>query len=201
MTQFSWTDDRKGATPERDALDRRHPERLKLRPRDIGALREALDVVDQMWAPTIERAKQHPAQMLHERVDGEYSFVETLRHLLFAWDAWLTRMVLRVPNAYHPWGVPPAFGGEHPGALLDAPPDTGPELDQVLEVRTERLAQVRDYLSRATDEQLASVVSSPDPTGHPQGDYRVLLCFRVVLNEEWWHHQFATRDLAVLEGR
>jgi hypothetical protein len=27
----------------------------------------------------------------------------------------------------------------------------------------------------------------------------VIDCFRVVFREEWWHHQFATRDLAAIE--
>jgi hypothetical protein len=29
-------------------------------------------------------------------------------------------------------------------------------------------------------------------------DQPALYCFRVVLHEEWWHHHFATRDLAML---
>ena len=172
-------------------LDRRHPERLQLRPTDVAGLLAAFDVVEEMWAPTIERARQLPAAKLHERVAGEYSFVETFRHLLFAIDAWVIRMVLRVPNAYHEWAVPPDLP-------LNAPPDTGPELDPVLEVRAERLTRVRAFLSGATDADLSRVESAPDPSGHPQGLHSVLSCFRVVLDEEWWHHQYASRDLAVL---
>src|SRR4029453_17928352 len=173
-------------------LDRRHPERTKLRPTDVDGLRIAFDVVEEMWAGTIERARPLPQHKLHERVAGEYSFVETLRHLLFATDAWLTRMVLRVPNAYHEWAVPPDLPP-------DAPPDTGPGLDAVLDVRAERIARVRDYLASATDADLSQMVSAPDPSGHPQGSHRVIDCFRVVLREEWWHHRYAVRDLAVLE--
>jgi hypothetical protein len=173
-------------------LDQRHPERTKLRPKDVDGLRVAFDVVEHLWAGTVERARQLSEQKLHERVGGEYSFVETLRHLLFATDAWLTRMVLRVPNAYHEWAVPPDLPP-------DAPPDTGPGLDAVLEVRAERLARLREYLTGATQEELFGTVAAPDPSGHPQGTHRVIDCFSVVLREEWWHHQYATRDLAVLE--
>lgn len=173
-------------------LDRRHPERTKLRPTDAEGLRAAFDVVEEMWARTVERARRLPQPKLHERVGGEYSFVETLRHLVFATDAWLVRMVLRVPNAYHEWAVPPDLAP-------DAPPDTGPGLDAVLEVRAERMARIRDYLRSATQADLSGMVSAPDATGHPQGNQRVLDCFRVVLREEWWHNQYATRDLAVLE--
>jgi hypothetical protein len=149
-----------------------------------------------LWKPTIERAQQLPASKLHEMVEGEYSFVETLRHLLFAWDNWLTRMVLRVPEGYHPLGVPPT------GAL---PPAGGGrdrvvELAPVLEARAEKFARLESYLSGATDSDLEAVVSPPDTTGYPQTDYPVMFCFRVVLNEEWWHHQFAVRDLEVIES-
>ena len=88
-------------------LDRRHPERTELRPTDGAGLRRGFDVVDEMWAPTLAEARRRPPDQLHQRVDGEFSFVETLRHLLFATDAWLTRMVLRVPNAYHELALPP----------------------------------------------------------------------------------------------
>jgi hypothetical protein len=175
-------------------LDRRHPERVHLRAGDLPGLVAAFDAVDEMWAPTIARARSHPAEVLHERVNDEYSFVETLRHLLFATDAWLTRMVLRVPYAYHEWAVPPDLP-------LDAPPDTGPELDEVLAVRDERLTGVRGWLSSASEDDLRRPVTAPDTTGHPQGAFRPIDCFRVVLREEWWHHRYATRDLTILEAR
>lgn len=174
-------------------LDRLHPERVEMRARDLAGLRHALDVVDEMWTPTIERARLLPTRAQHERVDGEYSFVETQRHLLFAWDAWIRRMVLRVPG-YHEWAVPPDLP-------LDAPPDTGPPLDDVLAVRAERADAVRSWLADSAEEDLRRPVTPPEPTGHPQGTFRPIDCFRVVLNEEWWHHRYATRDLAVLEGR
>jgi hypothetical protein len=173
-------------------LDRRHPERTKLRPTDVDGLRTAFDVVEDMWAQTVERARKLPQAKLHERVGVEYSFVETLRHLIFATDSWLLRLVLRIPNAYHEWALAPDLP-------IDAAPDTGPELDPVLEVRADRLARLRDYLSKATQADLAAMMSPPDPTGHPQGMHRVLDCFLVVLREEWWHNQYANRDLTVLE--
>jgi hypothetical protein len=174
-------------------LDRRHPERTQLRTRTVDGLRTAFDVLDAMWAPTIERARRLPEAKLHERVGGEYSFIETLRHLLFATDAWLIRMVLGVPNAYHEWAVPPDLPP-------DAPPDTGPELDPVLEVRAERMGRLRDYLSRGPDTDRAAAGWPPHPGGQTQETWRVIECFDVVLREEWWHHQYATRDLAALEA-
>jgi DinB superfamily len=127
----------------RDELDRRHPKRLALRPSDVAGVLAGFDAIDAMWAPTIARAHALPSSILHQRVNGEYSFVETLRHLLFATDAWLMRVALRVSDGYHEWGVPPDLPP-------DAPPDTGPDLEPVLEVRAGQHAAVRAHLAHTS---------------------------------------------------
>ncbi len=201
MTEFNWAPGIENDAAIRDELDRRHPERLKLRPRDVEGLRDAFTVVEELWAPTISRARRLPPTTLHDRVNGEYSFIETFRHLLFAWDAWL-RGVLGVPDGYHEWAIPPEMsvdGGR--GTIWSqgvgwSSQDAAPELDPVLDVRAERFARVRDYLSGATSEDLQS--PGTPPPWSPQ-EISVLYCLRLVLFEEWWHHQFAIRDLAVLE--
>ena len=179
----------------RAELDRSHPERVVLRPSDLDGIVVALDLVDRMWAPTLDRARRLPEARLHERVAGEYSFVETLRHLLFASDAWLRRMVLGAADPFHPWGVPPDLPA-------DAPPDTGPPLADVLAVRAERTAEVRAHVASMSPEDVERRVGGPwdPPDLPPERRARVIDAFRVVLREEWWHHQFATRDLAVLEA-
>lgn len=201
MTEFSWAPGIENDAAIRDELDRRHPERLKLRPTDIKGLREAFTVVEELWAPTIGRARRLPPPKLHDRVNGEYSFIETLRHLLFAWDAWL-RGILHVPDGYHEWAIPPEMSvdagrGTIWSQAVGWSSDAAPELDPVLAVRAERFARVRDYLADATSGDLQS--PGTPPPWSPQ-EISVLYCLRLVLFEEWWHHQFATRDLAVLEG-
>ena len=178
----------------RGELDHMHPERVRLRPRDLAGIKEAMDLVDEMWAPTLAHARVVPREHLHAPVDCEYSFVETLRHLLFAGDAWLQRMVLGVPDPFHEWGVPPNLPP-------DAPPDTGPSLEEVLPVRDSRAARVRAHLATLSEDELRVRVGGPwDPPDLPhERRARVIDCFRVVFREEWWHHQFATRDLAVIE--
>ena len=167
----------------------------RLRPTDLASTRDATDLVDELWAPTLARARRLAEEQLHIRVDGEYSFVETLRHLLFAGDAWLQRMVLQVPEPFHEWGVPPDLPA-------DAPPDTDPTLDEVLSVREARAAQVRAHLATLAEDDLAVRVGGPwdPPDLPPEQRARVIDCFRVVFREEWWHHQYATRDLDVIEG-
>jgi len=61
---------------------------------DADRYRVAWAELEGPWPQTIERASQLPPEMLHERVKGEWSFIETLRHLLFVTDAWVSRAVL-----------------------------------------------------------------------------------------------------------
>jgi hypothetical protein len=203
VTGVVWRDERTDESI-RDELDRRHPERRQLRPTDVEGLGAAFTVLADLWAPTIARARQLPRPKVHERVNGEYSFVETFRHLLFAWEAWLSDTVLPARAAWHEWGIPPddGFASEAPTPVLWSPGtgwatgDEAPSLDAVLDVRAQHFARVRDYLSNATSEDVA-FPGSPPPWH--QEECSVLYCLRVVLHDEWWHHQFATRDLAVLE--
>src|SRR6202020_774886 len=64
-------------------LDRRHPVRLLLRSADPADLRQAFRQLRTGWAATVERLRGMPRGCEHRRVGGEWSAVETLRHLVF----------------------------------------------------------------------------------------------------------------------
>jgi len=81
-------------------LNRRYPDRVKMRPTDADGFREAWDILERLWQRTVERAGGMAPELLHERVEGEWSFIETLRHLVFATDAWVKRAILGEPS---PW--------------------------------------------------------------------------------------------------
>ena len=81
-------------------LDRRYPDRAKMRPTEPAGFREAWDVIKRLWGETVERARRLDPELLHESVDGEWSFIETLRHLVFATDSWIRRAILGDPS---PW--------------------------------------------------------------------------------------------------
>ncbi len=68
-------------------LNRRYPDRVKMRPADAGGFREAWDTLERLWQRTVGRARGMAPESLHERVEGEWTFIETLRHLVFAADA------------------------------------------------------------------------------------------------------------------
>ena len=86
-------------------LNRRYPQRAKLDPADADGFREAWAIIERVWPPTVERARRLPPEFLHERVEGEWSFIETLRHLVSATDAWVRRAILGLPAPYSPLGL------------------------------------------------------------------------------------------------
>jgi hypothetical protein len=181
-------------------LDRRHPERVRLRPTTPAGFREAWDLVEQLWSGTVERARRlervDPA-LLHERVDDEWSFVDTLRHLALATECWLHKVVLGDPAPWHPLSLPTEDDE-------DIPCDRAarPTLDETLAYRHDRMEAVRRYVDALTDERLASHTEPVDgPGGPPPRSRPVHEALQVILNEEWLHRQFALRDLAVLEER
>src|SRR5437588_12787345 len=90
-------------------LDRQFPERVKMRATDPEGLKEAWALIEGVWDRTVDRARQLPEPLLYERVDGEWSFVETLRHLVHATAGWLLRMVRGESQPYHRLGVAPSF--------------------------------------------------------------------------------------------
>ena len=87
-------------------LDRRYPDRpgdapdgRGRLPRGVGRRRAALGR-DRRAGPALD------PELLHESVDGEWSFIETLRHLVFATDAWIRRAVLGDPSPWDPLDLP-----------------------------------------------------------------------------------------------
>jgi hypothetical protein len=181
-------------------LNRRYPERTKLHPADADGFREAWAVIERSWPSTVERARQLAPELLHERVDGEWSFIETLRHLVFAIDAWVKRAMLGDPSPYDPLDLPHDEMGDEPSVPSDH--EARPTLDQVLALHADRIAVVREVMAGLTDEVLAgSTDPIPAPGYPPAGTYAVRRCLQAVVIEEWEHRLYAERDLAVLEAR
>jgi hypothetical protein len=51
-------------------LDRRCPQRVKLRATDPHGLAEAWDMIEDAWRATLARARELPEPLLSERVEG-----------------------------------------------------------------------------------------------------------------------------------
>jgi hypothetical protein len=179
-------------------LDRRYPDRVKMRPGDAAGYREAWDVLERLWQQTVARARRMDPALLHRRVGGEWSFIETLRHLVFVTDAWVNRAILGQPSPWDPLDLPADELPDVPGIPRDR--DARPSLDQVLALRAGRMATVREVLAGLTDEQLAGMTQPVTEPGYPEPDsFPVTRCLRAILNEEWQHRLYAQRDLDALE--
>lgn len=179
-------------------LNRRMPERAKMHPDDAEGFRDAWATLVRLWEGTLQTARALPAQALHTRVAGEWSFIETLRHLNFASAAWVGRMILGDPSPWHPldlpWDEAPGWEG------IPRDREARPTLDEVLSVRRARQAMIDGVIESLTEEQLESQVSQPEP-GWPQLDaFPFKDCLLIVIKEEWEHRLYAERDLASLDG-
>ena len=181
-------------------LDRRHPTRVLVRAAtSADDYRAAWDSVETLWQATLERARLLPEAALHEQVNGEWSLVETHRHLLFAGDAWLGNAVLEEEAPYHPLGLPAGGMSPEAAARLGLTLEATPTLDEVLVPRLARMATMRRVVDGLTEAELDRVCGRKPADPYPDQEYVVRRCLKVVLKEEAEHHRYAVRDLAELE--
>jgi DinB superfamily/Pentapeptide repeats (8 copies) len=183
-------------------LDRRHPERKQLREiRTAEGFRAMWDTVERLWAKATERAGRLPAAALTEQVNQEWSFAQTLRHLVFITDAWASRTVLDQEMPYHPIGLPQSWypAAEAAGLGLDLTAEPG--YDDVLAARADRMAVLARIVAGLTDDDLGRRCRRSPAPGYPEEERIVAECVAVVIEEEIEHYRFAVRDLAVLESR
>ncbi|HEX6526986.1 MAG TPA: DinB family protein [Streptosporangiaceae bacterium] len=183
-------------------LDRRHPERVQLREkRTADDYRAMWDTIERLWAETVARGGRLPEPALHQRVDGEWSFVETLRHLVFATDRWASYMILDKPVPYHRLGLPqPGYMTPADAAALGIDLDARPPLAEVLEARGTRMTMVRGVVDGLTDDDLGRECLRLPVPGYPEKTRSVGFCLGVVMKEECEHRRYAIRDLAALEA-
>ncbi len=185
-----------------EELDRRHPERVQLREiRSADGFRAMGDTLDRLWTDNVARAERLPEAARSERVDGEWSFAETLRHLVFITDSWLSRTVLDEPEPFHPLGLPQTAYAPADAAGLGIDVEARPSWSEVLEAHADRRAVQRRVLDGLADADLGRGCTRSPAPGYPVGERAVWECLSVLMEEEVEHHRFATRDLALLEGR
>jgi hypothetical protein len=181
-------------------LDRRYPDRAKMRPAGADGFREAWDILERLWQQTVGRARRMAPELLHERVDDEWSFIETLRHLVFATDAWVRRAILGEPSPWDPLDLPHDGMPDEPSLPRDR--DARPSLDEVLVLRADRMATVRQVIAGLTDEKLAGMTEPVTEPGYPAPEsFAVRRCLQAILTEEWEHRLYAERDLDLLDAR
>jgi hypothetical protein len=177
-------------------LNRRFPGRADRQAEDPDGLRAAWAAVQRTWTATLARVAAMPAGTVDVSVAGEWSFAQTLRHLVTATDIWLCRAILGSEQPHHPIGQPNDDAGDY-GLDLSIFSTVTPSYADVLEVRAGRVAMVRDFLATVTPDELAEVRSNP---WNPEHSKTIRSCLHVILNEEWEHHRYAVRDLDALSS-
>ena len=178
-------------------LDRRFPGRALRRTQDPAGIREAWAALESAWDVAISRAATMPAGTVDESVDGEWSFAQTLRHLVFAIDAWLGRAVLRVEQPFHPLGQTIPESVEDGVDMTLFLPGT-PAYADVLAAFADRTAMVRGFVSDVTAEQLDEERANPWAPDYAE---TVRACLGTILEEGWEHLRYAVRDLDTIAAR
>ena len=183
-------------------MDRRHPERVQFREgQTADDVRAMWDTIERLWAQAIERAGRLPAAALTQQVGEEWSFAQTLRHLVFITDAWASRTVLDEPMPYHRLGLPQSWYPPADAAALGIDLTAQPGYAEILAARTDRMAVMRSIVAGLTDDSLGRLCQRSPAPGYPDEERTVVDCISVVMEEEIEHYRFAVRDLAVLEAR
>src|SRR4030081_1678878 len=140
-------------------LDRRHPVRLLIRSDQPDDLREAWRQLRDDWATTTERVRSMPENSEHHGVDGEWSMVETLRHLVFVHDSWFRRCVLGLTEPFTSMGLASPLVPDQEEQGLDR--SSRPTLEEVLGVRDRQAAELTTWLGEVTPERLAQTAPVP----------------------------------------
>jgi len=177
-------------------LNRRFPGRAERRAENPEGLRAAWATLESTWAATLGRVEALPAGTADVSVGGEWSFAQTLRHLVMATDLWLRKAILEVEQPFHPVGQIGTFA-EDEGFDMSVLTTTTPSYAEVLEARAGRVAMVRDFLAAVTSDELAVTRKNPWAPDRPE---TTRSCLHVILGEEWEHHRFALRDLDAIEA-
>lgn len=183
-----------------DVLDERHPERVQLRAvRTADDHRAMWATVERLWEELYADAAQLPDDVRRVRVGDEWSLLETVRHLVFAVDGWLGRMLRGTERPFHPAGIPPTdFPTEH-WTTIGLDPAADPTWEEAVEVLRGRQHDVRAELASLTDAQLTqsrSIAIAP-PVWDVETE-TVAQCFTVMHREHVDHLRYARRDLATL---
>lgn len=168
------------------------PLRAMLQPTDPADMRATWSLLEAEWGATIAEAQALPDGAVYESVDGEFSFVQTLRHLVMALDKWFTAPVLG--REFHPIGLPNTGSLDFPFPGIDL--SSEPTFDEALDVLRGRAAAVEAYLADVTPADLEREVDVLENGPHP-----VLACLHTVFEEPFWHLRYARRDLSALQGR
>jgi DinB superfamily/Pentapeptide repeats (8 copies) len=160
--------------------------RSQLHPTEAEHMRQGWQAFLAAWGGAIERVRSLPEEQRHASVDREWSFVETVRHLVFATDKWFTVPILG--GAFHPMGLPNSGSADFGWPGIDDFAD--PTFEDAAAAWHDRSGQLRDHLAGIEPAALTVEVAVLE-----NGAIAVHDCIGVVFEEHFHHLRYATRDL------
>jgi hypothetical protein len=156
----------------------------------IDAAHESMTAVTERLEATMRRASSFSEDERGQRVNDEWSTVESLRHITFVIDVWLSKQIRGEEDPFHPIGLPPHFmPPKLPGSSID--PEARPTFEEACDVLRGRLSNVQSYVDDLTQEELDRPNAS-----HAKTSAGALSIIFVELNA---HDHFINRDLDSIE--
>jgi uncharacterized protein YjbI with pentapeptide repeats len=179
-------------------LDRRDPERARLRMRDLydpEAVREVMARLEEIRAAFRQRLRATDAGLLATRPSAdEWSALENVRHMLFAEDIYLNRFILQNDKPLNRLGLLPEFLQSRAG-YEDVGREPSDDLETVLAAWDAVHAGMRAFLGDLTPERLQSTARNLD--GEPGRTVGEML--QVLARHDLEHIRQAEAALAALE--
>ena len=170
-----------------NAHDPWQPLRGMIRPRTADAIRATWRELRTRWSAVIDRAAELTDEQRRRRVDDEWSFTETLRHLVFVADKWILRPMTGAD--FHAIGMPNSGSIDVPWPGIDR--SAAPTYDEIVEVRTAQSDAIDRVLAELTDDRLDDRIEVLE-----NGTGVVLDGWHTLFEEEFEHLRYALRDLA-----
>lgn len=182
-------------------LDRRHPIRAQVR-RAVTAddYRAAWHDLGPLWITAQQRAQALSEDARQQRVAGEYSFVETLRHVVFAIDAWVGGPILDRTVPFHRIGIPADGYPPAEAVALGLEISARVPYHEALSAFRDRQTLVQGILDGLDEDEMGRECTRAPAPGYPEEVRTVGRCLRTVLNETAEHLRYADRDLTTLEA-
>jgi hypothetical protein len=145
-------------------MDRRDPERLRLRIKDTSdpqAVREMVARLEKLRNNFCSMLRSKKADVLALRpAPKEWSAIECVRHLVFAEDLYINREIQNNHQPLNPVGMLPDFALNDP-QYADAGKDPAVDLETVLAAWQKIHTVTRQFLAAVTSDELKRNVNTP----------------------------------------
>jgi hypothetical protein len=158
---------------------------------DVATARQSAAEAETRLETTIRRLGSFSETERQQRVNEQWSSVESLRHLVLVIDIWLSKSILGERDPFDPIALPPTFMPPKlfPDSSID--PDARPSSDATYDVLRGRMSDLLRYVDSLTSAEISRSIEGHAGT--------VGGALSVLFTELEAHDRFINRDLDLLE--